>query len=183
MEKNNKNNKESNAGENKQPTNREIQFARLLEVTAEARAIKEQLIKTAKNETQAAFYDALTINHIILNMIYKKENPEISDFKKFREWKQEGATVRKGAKAFVIWGQPVAAQRREEAKQKGQPQPETDEEDETRFPMCYIFADTQVITKEEKEAAKQEAEAERRAAEAAAIFAANTPEPVAITIL
>lgn len=183
MEKNNSKKNDTAAAESKQPTNRELQFARLLEVTATARAIKERLINEAKNETQAAFYDGLTINHIILNMIYKKENPEISDFKKFREWKQEGATVRKGAKAFVIWGQPVAAQRREEARQKGQPQPETEAEDETRFPMCYIFADTQVITKEEKEAAKQEAAEERRAAEAAEIFAANTPEPVAITIL
>jgi len=181
MENNNNRNNENN--ENKQPTNREQQFARLLEVTAEARAIKENLINTAKTAEQAFFYETLTINHIILNMIYKKDNPEITEFKKFREWKQEGATVRKGAKAFVIWGQPVAAQRREEAKQKGQPQPETDQADETRFPMCYIFADTQVLTKEAKEAAKMEAEAERRAAEAAAIFAANTPEPVAITIL
>jgi len=176
-------NENAETTETKELTNRDLQFSRLLEVTAHAREIKEQLIQNAQSTEQAFYYEAMTINHIILNMIYKKKHPEINDFKKFREWKQEGATVRKGAKAFVIWGQPIGEQKRERAAARGEeynPTPEEEQSENTRFPMCYIFADTQVITKEAKEAAKQEAAAARNNEEAATILETYHPTPVTI---
>lgn len=72
---------------------------------------------------------------------YIEENPTIEEFKTFHQWKEEGATVRKGEKAFLIWGQP----RRGEQVPEGSNEPE----EYKYWPICYLFANTQVITAEQ----------------------------------
>jgi len=79
---------------------------------------------------------------------YIEQNPNIKEFRTFGQWKQDGATVRKGESAHLIWGQP---RRVEQA-------PEDSEEPEEfkYWPICYLFADTQVYKPEEKQEAKPE---------------------------
>ncbi len=89
-----------------------------------------------------------TVNEAIINY-YRQENPEITTFKTFREWKAQGATVKKGEKAFVVWAQPRAIKAIEEKEQS------EEEKEETFFPICYLFANTQVITAEEREQHRQ----------------------------
>lgn len=73
--------------------------------------------------------------------MYDTEGAE--EFNTFKQWKEQGATIKKGSKAFLVWGQPIGKQRAQEAQQKGQEAPE---EDEYRFfPICYLFSDKQVI--------------------------------------
>ena len=134
--------------EQKELSNREKQFQRLLEASVAARAIKEDFINNAKSEDQALYYECLPLNHYILNYVYKTE--EITDYKKFPEWKSKGATVLKGSKAFPIWGQPVGAQKQEKAEQKGEQYDPTAEE-ERRFPMCYVFSNLQVSFKNQSQ--------------------------------
>ena len=128
----------------KELSNRDMQFQKLLQVSAQAKTIKTKLVQNAKSNDQALFYAAQPLNYFILNYVYTSD--EITDFKKFTEWKNEGATVKKGEKAFPIWGQPVAKQRQDEAEQKGEKYVSTDEERQ-RFPMCYVFSNLQVSFK------------------------------------
>lgn len=130
-------------------SNREMQFKKLLEASHAAREIKEQFIENAKSMEQAAYYQNLPLNYFLLNYIYKLQSEEITEFKKFSEWKKEGATVKKGEKAFPIWGQPVGKQKEQEAQSKGEDY-QGDSQEMKRFPMCYVFADTQVIPKGER---------------------------------
>ncbi len=76
-----------------------------------------------------------------LKDLYIEKNPAIEEFKTFQQWKAEGATVRKGEKAYLIWGQP----RRGEQVPEGSNEPE----EYKYWPMCYLFANTQVITAEQ----------------------------------
>ena len=128
----------------KELSNRDIQFQRLTEVSAAAREIKEVLVQNAKSLEHALYLESLPLNHYILNYVYKEE--KITEFKKFNEWKSEGATVKKGVKAYPIWGQPIGAQKREKAEQEGIEYIPTDDE-ERRFPMCYVFSNLQVSFK------------------------------------
>jgi hypothetical protein len=78
------------------------------------------------------------INEAIIEAIYKKQDPEISEFKTFGQWKQEGKTIKKGSKAFVVWGQPKKVPQVEEA---------TNEPKEFKYwPLCYLFSNMQVTT-------------------------------------
>ncbi|MDL2308894.1 ArdC family protein [Bacteroidales bacterium OttesenSCG-928-C03] len=131
--------------EKKELSNREMQFKRLLNASAAAKTVRDTLIENAKSLDQALYYQSKPLNHYILNYIYKTE--EITDFKKFREWKSKGATIKKGEKAYPIWGQPVARQKENAAEQKGESYDPTPEE-EQRFPMCYVFSNLQVVFKE-----------------------------------
>lgn len=67
-----------------------------------------------------------------------------TNLKTFHEWKKEGCSVRKGEKALLIWGTPVASkaekQRIEDLKKQGK----EEEEKEDYFPICYLFAECQV---------------------------------------
>ena len=134
----------------KEISNRQLQFFRLTRASDTARKIKEQLISEAPSEAAALFLTTRPLNYFILNFVYKTNG--ITDFKKFHEWKHEGATVKKGEKAFPIWGQPIGKQKEEEAKNKGEDYKASEEENE-RYPICYVFSNLQVRPIERKEAA------------------------------
>ena len=131
-------------------TNRQMQFFRLTRASEQARKIQEQLIEKATTPEAAVYYASRPLNYFILNYVFKTEG--ITEFKKFNEWKQEGATVKKGEKAFPIWGQPIGKQKEEEAKSKGENYKATEEENE-RYPICHVFSNLQVTTVERKGAA------------------------------
>jgi hypothetical protein len=135
--------------EHKGISNRQIQFNRLLSASGKARELKTKLINEAPTPTEAFYFSAQPINFYLLNFVYKTEG--ITDFKKFWEWKNEGAAVKKGEKAFPIWGQPIGKQKEEEAKSKGENYTASEEENE-HFPICYVFSNLQVRPIEKKEA-------------------------------
>jgi len=72
--------------------------------------------------------------------LYKQMYPEIREFNTFFQWKIKGYAVRKGAKSFVIWGQP-----RETNGQIKTDEPTEQESKGDFFPLCYLFADKQVF--------------------------------------
>jgi hypothetical protein len=82
-----------------------------------------------------------------LKFLYEEENPKIKEFKTFQQWKADGAIVRKGEKAFLIWGQP----RKVEQVPEGSQEPE----EYKYWPICYLFANTQVITAEQMKEHKE----------------------------
>lgn len=83
-----------------------------------------------------------TVNEGLREM-YTEENPEIEEFNTFNQWKEQGFTIKKGSKAFLFWGQPRKIQQTPEG---------SDEPEEFKYwPICYLFADTQVFKKGEAE--------------------------------
>lgn len=87
-----------------------------------------------------------TINEAIVETCYRDEVHH--EFKKYREWQKEGYQVRKGEKAFVLWGKPKEGNHH---KEKEKVQPEATKKDEleddayTYYPVAYVFSDAQVM--------------------------------------
>ena len=94
--------------------NRAAQFDRLLAASAEARAIREMMIKEAKSEAQTFFLLSQPLNYFILNFVYAPAEEGTTEFKKFNEWKSEGYTIKKGSKAFPVWSQPTKREKKEQ---------------------------------------------------------------------
>lgn len=69
---------------------------------------------------------------------YKKENPQIKEFRTFNQWKKIGKTILKGSKAFTVWAQPTKIKHPDPVKAQ-------ENEEFQYFPLCYLFADTQVM--------------------------------------
>ena len=83
-----------------------------------------------------------------LKEIYEKSDPNIEEFRTFWQWKDEGYTINKGSKAFLIWGQP----RKGSQTAEGSDEPE----DYKYWPICYLFANTQVFRPEKEKQPEQE---------------------------
>lgn len=129
----------------------------LSELSRTAEDLREQRIKSAESSGEAFFWASRTINYMLLNHIYDTNGA--SEFNTFNQWKKKGATILKGSKAFSIWGQPVNEQKQKQQEEKKQEPKKDTAEDYKYFPICYLFSDLQVRTKEERtEKAEPEAE-------------------------
>lgn len=95
-----------------------------------------ELSKIAKLRMQADC-EGMTVNEILIEEFYTNEENTI--FKTLREWSKEGYKVKKGEKAFLIWGKPRAINKKEAQ------QPKEDEEKEDFYPICFIFSNAQVV--------------------------------------
>lgn len=111
----------------------------LILLSNRAEKFRDEQIANAESEYQALIWASTNLNSIMLNHLYEVDGA--TEFHTFNQWKQKGATVIKGAKAFVIWGQPIHARPKE-----GKPEPgEVDTTDGYKyFPLCYLFSDKQV---------------------------------------
>lgn len=132
----------------------------LIQHSVTARAMRKQFVMDAlKNgdTARAEFFMAKPLNYFIVKYIYTPQG-EKKEFKTFREWKAEGASVRKGEKAFLIWGQPRKGFKNgEETEQAANApkEPQTEAEKLARqyefFPLCYLFSEDQVYTRDPEE--------------------------------
>lgn len=112
----------------------------LISLSRKARKIRDIRTQTAADIKEAAFWESRTINEMLFEILYRRG--EAKDFKTFWQWKDEGKTIKKGEKAFLIWGQPIKAHHKTEAK----PETETPDQDEEfkYWPICYLFSNLQV---------------------------------------
>lgn len=79
-----------------------------------------------------------------LLQLYDKEQGETCEYNTFHQWKEQGYTILKGARAFCVWGQPRNASQTPEG---------TEEPEEYKYwPICYLFSELQVIKPEQPEA-------------------------------
>lgn len=81
-----------------------------------------------------------TINEVILNCMYKSDTHQ--EFNTFKNWKEKGFKVKKGAKSFFIWSKPRDVTRK--AKNEGE-----DDKDFKMFGIAYLFSNAQVEAIEE----------------------------------
>lgn len=74
-----------------------------------------------------------TVNEAIIEKVYKEDGNH-SEFKTFNQWRSMGYKIKKGSKAFTVWGKPTQGQR-----------VKNDEADVYDwFPICFLFSDKQV---------------------------------------
>lgn len=131
---------------------------KLLQLSADAKALKERMIQESENPEDTLWWAAQTLNSIILKYFYKVPNG--IELGTFHQWKAKNCMIKKGEKALVIWGQPLRAQNEEKARAKGEPAPE-DEDLGDYFPMCFLFREDQVLTPDQIEAEKKSKQEKR----------------------
>lgn len=110
----------------------------------EKREFLKLLSKTAAIYVEQGTFD--TINDAIINTVYKNEIHKY--FKTFNQWKADGYFVKKGEKAFVVWGRPKEKQDAEKGKE------DSENQESTFFPLAFLFSNAQV---EEKKGANSNA--------------------------
>ena len=135
----------TNTTENPKLSKIQEKRANLIELSQEAKAMRQEYINKSQTPTEAAFWASRTINYMLLNHIYGSEGMR---FETFKEWKAQGATIKKGAKATVIWGQPRQAVQSLADKLKANPnEMPIDEIEATEYefyPLCFLFSEDDV---------------------------------------
>lgn len=82
--------------------------------------------------------EGMSVNEVLVDVFYKDEINR--DFKTLHQWSNEGFKVKKGSKAFLLWGKPKPIE-----KEKPEQAPADSEQDEEDFfPLCYLFSNNQV---------------------------------------
>lgn len=84
--------------------------------------------------------DYETINQAIVAECYT--NKKHKEFKTFKQWLKDGFSVKKGEKAFLVWGRPKDTQDKEAGKE-----PEPNENEKAFFPIAFVFSNAQVEPK------------------------------------
>lgn len=101
------------------------------------------IVLSASARMLIAMGHAATVNEG-LQLIYRNEHPEINEFNTFNQWKEKGYSIEKGSKAFLVWGSPRDV--------KQTPDGAQEPEEYKYWPLCYLFADTQVRASESQPA-------------------------------
>ena len=119
--------------------------AMLIELSQKAKALRKEKIDSAQTTEEALFWSSRSVNYMLLNHIYKSERVR---FETFKEWKAQGATIKKGAKATVIWGQPrqgvATLEQRLQKDPHTLPVDDIAVEEYEFFPLCYLFSEDDV---------------------------------------
>ena len=97
---------------------------------------KREQLKALSNKLKEGMEEGQKLNDLIVEH-YKEENPEIEEFNTYNGWRKDGYQVKKGESAFLVWGRPKDIQEGEKAEA-------TDEDNETFFPVAFIFSNQQV---------------------------------------
>lgn len=132
----------------------------LIELSVQARMYRETKLHEATTQHEILYWASVGINRVLLAHFYNTDGS--TQFKTFHEWKKEGATIIKGSKAFLIWGQPRKATKKQEA-----PEPNADptEEQYKLWPLCFLFSDKQVFMPTAEEAQPEQVEELQEVAE------------------
>lgn len=102
-------------------------------------ALKDLCASLKAAQKLGAYSDCNTMNEI-LKEFYAEAGHTV--LKTFNEWKKDGYSIVKGAKAILLWGTPKATK---ESKQAAAEAGKTEEEaKEDYFPLAYMFSNKQV---------------------------------------
>jgi len=122
---------------------------KLSEISRQAKELQKELIAKAKTPQGKERIALMRVNDLILKYIYDTEGA--TEFKTFWQWKAEKKRIKKGSKAFVLWGRK---------RNKTSQDDNGEEQNEySFFPLVYLFSNLQVEpdgAKAEKEESKKE---------------------------
>ena len=111
------------------------------------KAKKSALIKLSKQakEIQEIEDEPRNINAILIDDFYT--DSQNKEFNTFQEWIKKGQQVKKGEKAFLVWGR-----KRKNNQDQPTAEPKTEAEKQFSFyPLCYLFSNAQVQAQNVKE--------------------------------
>jgi hypothetical protein len=111
------------------------------------KAKKNLLIKLSKQakEIQEIEDEPRNINSILIDDFYT--DSQNKEFNTFQEWIKKGQQVKKGEKAFLVWGR-----KRKNNQDQPTTEPKTEAEKQFSFyPLCYLFSNAQVQAQNVKE--------------------------------
>lgn len=113
------------------------------ETTTEAtiKTKKQELIELSQvaKMRQESDCEGMSINEILIDVFYTDEVNTV--FHTFWDWKYKGYKIKKGAKAFLIWGRKRSSKKEAETETNT----ESDEANGYKFfPVCYLFSNNQV---------------------------------------
>ncbi|MDD4515378.1 ArdC-like ssDNA-binding domain-containing protein [Massilibacteroides sp.] len=101
----------------------------------EKREALREMSKQVKPLVQSEQFD--TVNEAVIELFYRDEDNE--EFNTLQEWNKKGFKVKKGSKAFVVWGSPRKLKATDPAPD------DTEETNKDKFyPLCYLFSNAQV---------------------------------------
>lgn len=121
-----------------------------METTSQKETIQEKrerlkiLSAQAKEIREISGEEEKTINDIIIESFYKNETHQ--EFKSFKGWIKAGFVVKKGEKAFLVWGRPKQEDKSGEVKPIIE-----DSENGTFYPLSFIFSNAQVQPLKQKD--------------------------------
>mgnify|MGYP003633842274 FL=1 len=115
----------------KNNSRRDARRKALITLSVKAREMRDEVEELADS----------TLNDIIISHFYTDE--ENFDFKLLRDWNKEGFQVKKGARAFTVWGKKRKGTKA--AEQEG-----GEDQEYKFFPLAYLFSNAQVERKEAK---------------------------------
>jgi hypothetical protein len=115
----------------------------VLNTIQEKRDFLKKLSTTVAPLLEAGEYK--TTNEAVINTFYIDKVH--TNFKTFNEWKREGYSIKKGSKAFIVWGKPKSAQDAEKATEQGKDEPTTDDDTRDFYPIAFLFSNAQVEKK------------------------------------
>lgn len=138
-----------------------------------------QAMQENQKVIEAMTGDCPSVNELLIEH-YKTES-NCKTFKTFHQWKAEGYKVKKGEKAYRVWGSPLKAKKAAEDNEQ-----QKDEEKKYKFwPMCSLFNESQVEpltdkpesdskeSEDKPENKKTETEGQQEAEERATAFVPN----------
>ena len=111
----------------------------VLNTIQEKRDFLKKLSAAVAPMIQAGEFD--TTNQAVMHTFYI--DSQHTTFKTFNEWKKDGYSIKKGSKAFLVWGKPAGVQDAEKAAEKGRDEEPTDDEREF-YPIAFLFSNAQV---------------------------------------
>ena len=129
-------------GKNPRPI--DLRRDNLIKLSVKAKMYRKEKADEAQTVEEAMMWASMRINDIIA--LWYREQTGAKEFKTFQQWHNEGYFVKRGEKAFVLWG------RKREVKDVGKKEAaESENIDYEFFPIAYLFSDKQ-IQKAEREA-------------------------------
>jgi len=143
--------------------------AALMTLSRKAGEYRKQKIAKAKSNIEALAAASMTINSIVLSY-YQADNQGATEWNTFKQWKEQGYSVKKGEKAFYIWGAPRRINKKDEHKQEGEISADDLESKAEFWPLCALFNNLQVekgdsSPKDESNEENKEQEADKPTAE------------------
>jgi len=106
----------------------------------ERREELKALSQTVKPLVKEGAYDS--VNEALIECYYRDADNKV--FHTFNHWIENGFKIKKGSRAFAIWGSPRPLKKIEPS------QAREEEKEEDFFPICFLFSNAQV---EERQAA------------------------------
>lgn len=96
----------------------------------ELKALSQQVKPLVKE----GLYDS--VNEALIECFYTDAENKV--FHTFNDWIEKGFKIKKGSRAFAIWGSPRPLKKVEP------PVNQQEEREEDFFPVCYLFSNAQV---------------------------------------